>query len=461
MSDIKFGTDGWRAVVDKDFNKANVEKVIKSTGKFVFDNFGSDKTVLVGYDPRNKAPEFAEFSADLLAKMGLKVLISDKIIATPILAYSAKKLNACALMFTASHNPPEYLGIKFIPDYGGPATNEITNELTVNLNKEINSFDLPKTPVKYSFEEDYIKEIERIIDFDRIKASNIEINYDGHHGAAARTFKFILDKHGIKNNSFHLERDVNFGGFMPDPKEKYLPELKKICKENHLAGMSNDGDGDRFGVFNENGEFVSANEIICILLLHLVKNKGLTGKLAKTVGASSMLDAVAKKAGIEVVLTPVGFKWLGEVMRKDDIIIGGEESGGLSIKGHIPEKDGILANLLILEAMAYSGKKLFELQREIKNFAGCEFFSDRYDFEFATKEEQECVLEKFVNINEFSGKKVKNKITIDGIKYIFEDDSSILVRKSGTEPLLRIYLEAKDKLTLEKIGKTVNNFVKK
>ena len=460
MSDIKFGTDGWRAVVDRDFNKENVEKVIKSIGKYVFDTFGSDKTVLVGYDPRNKAPEFAEFSADLLAKMGLKVLISDKIIATPILAYSAKELNACAVMFTASHNPPEYLGIKFIPDYGGPATNEITNELTENLNKEINAFSSPKNPVRYSFEEDYVKEIEKIIDFDRIKSSNISINYDGHHGAAAGTFKFILDKHGIKNNSFHLERDVKFGGFMPDPKEKYLPELKKICKENHLAGMSNDGDGDRFGVFNENGDFVSANEIICILLLHLVKNKGFTGKLAKTVGASSMLDAVAKKSGIDVVLTPVGFKWLGEVMRKDDIIIGGEESGGLSIKGHIPEKDGILANLLILEAMAYSGKKLFELQREIKNFAGCEFFSDRYDFEFETKEEQERVLAKFVNLNEFCGRKVKEKITIDGIKYIFEDGSSILVRKSGTEPLLRIYLEAKDKFTLEKIGNSVNIFVK-
>ncbi len=460
MSDIKFGTDGWRAVIDKDFNKNNVEKVIKSIGKYVVDNFGSDKTVLVGYDPRNMAPEFAKFSADLLGKLGLKVLLSNKIIATPILAFSAKHMNACAIMFTASHNPPEYLGIKFIPDYGGPATNEITNELTENLNKEINSFASPKVPVEYSFEEDYIKEIEKLIDFDRIKSANINVNYDGHHGAAACTFKLILDKHGIKNNSFHLERDVNFGGFMPDPKEKYLPELKKACKENHFAGMSNDGDGDRFGVFNENGEFVSANEIICILLLHLVKHKGFTGKLAKTVGASSMLDVVAKNAEIDVVLTPVGFKWLGEVMRKDDIIIGGEESGGLSIKGHIPEKDGILANLLILEAMAYSGKKLFELQREIKNFAGCEFFSDRYDFKFETKEEQERVLNKFLNIDEFCGKKVINKITIDGTKYIFEDDSSILVRKSGTEPLLRIYLEAKDKLTLEKIGKTVNIFVK-
>ncbi len=460
MSDIKFGTDGWRAVINKDFNKDNVEKVIKSIGKYIFDNFGSDKTVLIGYDPRNMAPEFARSSAELLGSLGLNVLISDKIIATPILAYSAKRFNACAVMFTASHNPPEYLGIKFIPDYGGPATNEITNELTENLSKEINAFASPKIPVQYSFEEDYIKALESIIDFKKIKSSNIQINYDGHHGAAAGTFKFILDKHGIINNSFHLERDVNFGGFMPDPKEKYLPELKRICQENHFIGMSNDGDGDRFGVFNENGEFVSANEIICILLLHLVKNKGYSGKLAKTVGASSMLDVVAKKAGIDVVLTPVGFKWLGEVMRKDDIIIGGEESGGLSIKGHIPEKDGILANLLILEAVSYSGKKLFELQNEIKEFAGCEFFSDRYDFEFDTKEEQQRVLDKFLNIKEFCAKKIIDKISIDGIKYIFDDSSSVLIRKSGTEPLLRVYLEAKDKYTLNKIGDSVKDFIK-
>ena len=293
MSDIIFGTDGWRAVVNENFNEKNVEKVIKSIGKYIFDNFGTEKEILIGYDPRNMAPEYAKSSAELLGNLGFKVLISDKIVATPILAYSAKTRNACAIMFTASHNPPEYLGIKFIPDYGGPATNEITNELTNNLEKDIAPFKAPIPPVQYSFEDDYIKRLETLINFDKIK--NMTVNYDGHHGAAAMTFKFILDKHKIMNNSINLNRDINFGGFMPDPKEKYLPELKKLCISNHCIGLSNDGDGDRFGVFNEHGEFVSANEIICILLLHLVKNKGFTGKLAKTVGASSMLDLTAEK----------------------------------------------------------------------------------------------------------------------------------------------------------------------
>jgi len=457
MSDIKFGTDGWRAVIDEDFNEQNVEKVIRATGKYVFDNFGAEKKILIGYDPRNKAPEFAKSSAKLLGDLGFSVFISDKIIATPILAYSAKNQNACAIMFTASHNPPEYLGIKFIPDYGGPATNEITNELTLNLEKEFERFSSPKEPSECSFEDEYISHLEKIINFEKIKG--FMINYDGHHGAASMTFKFILDKYRIMNTALHLNRDVNFGGFMPDPKEKYLPELKRLCTDNHCVGLSNDGDGDRFGVFNEHGEFVNANEIICILLLHLVKNKGYTGKLAKTVGASSMLDLTAEKAGIEVVLTPVGFKWLGEVMRKDNIIIGGEESGGLSIKGHIPEKDGILANLLILEAMAYSGKQLYELQNDLKEFLGCEFFSDRLDFKFETKEEQEKVLEKFADLKEFCGKEVKEKITLDGVKYIFADDSWLLVRKSGTEPLLRIYLETRNVSGLEELRENVKNFI--
>ncbi|MBR6163456.1 phosphoglucomutase/phosphomannomutase family protein [bacterium] len=459
MSKIKFGTDGWRAVVGEEFNDENVARVVKAIGQYVYSHFGVRKPVLIGYDPRNLAPEFAKYASELFSAYGIKVFLSDKIVPTPVIAFSAKRMNSNAVMFTASHNPPEYLGIKFIPDYGGPATNEITREIVYNTEENIEPFGEAVPVNLISFEEEYIAHLEKIIDFKRIEEANLYVNYDGHHGAAALVVKTIMNKYHIKNTSLNLIRDVNFGGFMPDPKEKYLPELKKLCKENHSIGLSNDGDGDRFGVFNEKGEFVSANEIIAILLLHLVKNKGYSGKLAKTVGASSMLDLIAKKTGVDVILTPVGFKWLGEAMRNEDVIIAGEESGGLSIKGHIPEKDGILADYLILEAMAYSGKKLFELQEELRNLLGTEFYSDRLDFSFSSNDEQQKVLDKFLNLKEFSGKTITDRNFIDGAKYIFDDGSWILVRKSGTEPLLRIYFEAQDKDTLDFLEEGVKKFV--
>ncbi len=459
MSKIKFGTDGWRAVVGEDFNEENVSRAVKAIAQYIFSHFGLRKHVLIGYDPRNLAPEFAKFSSELFGALGLKVFLSDKIVPTPVIAYSAKSMNSNAVMFTASHNPPEYLGIKFIPDYGGPATNEITQEIVYNTEEMIEPFSEPVPPSLISFEDEYISHLEKIIDFKKIEEADLYVNYDGHHGAAALVVKTIMNKYHVKNTSLNLIRDVNFGGFMPDPKEKYLPALKKLCQENRSIGLSNDGDGDRFGVFNEKGEFVSANEIIAILLLHLVKNKGYTGKLAKTVGASSMLDLAAEKIGTKVILTPVGFKWLGEAMRMEDVIIAGEESGGLSIKGHIPEKDGILADFLIMEAMAYSGKKLYQLQDELKTMLGTEFYSDRLDFSFPSNDEQQNVLNKFLTLNYFLDRKIVDKNFIDGAKYTFEDGSWILVRKSGTEPLLRIYFETRDKNTLLTFENGVNKFV--
>ena len=344
-------------------------------------------------------------------------------------------------MLTASHNPPEYLGIKIIPPYGGPADDLIVKEIVSYLNNNFNINAQSKEYKKVSFEKDYVQHIKSIIDLKKIKEKNISINYDGHHGAAGYLFKEILDSENIENYSQNLERDVNFGGQMPDPKEKYLPELKALCKNTKKIGLSNDGDGDRFGVFNEKGEYVSANEIIALLLRHLVKNKKYTGKLAKTVGSSVMLNIYAQKYAIEVIETPVGFKWLGEAMRKDNIIIAGEESGGLSIKGHIPEKDGILANLLIMEMLAFENKKLYELQEELKSSLGRGFINQRIDLQLESEEKVKNIMEKFNSIEELAGYKIKSKTTLDGIK-LYLGNSSILIRKSGTEPLLRIYFES-------------------
>ena len=443
---IKFGTDGWRAIVGREFNEKNVETVTKAIAKYVLEKDGIKKLFIIGYDPRNKAEEFAKLASEILSNAGFQVFISDKIIPTPVLAYNAKHLNANAIMFTASHNPPEYLGIKFIPDFAGPATSEITNQIVENITKVQNiAFEPEKIyPVQHkSFSNDYFNHIEKIIDFEKIKEAGIQIVYDGLYSASIGYFDEILKRNEINFETLHMDHDPDFGGGMPEPKAQYLCELiDLIAHRTNAVGLSNDGDGDRFGVINEKAEFVPPNEIIALLLKHLKKNKHYSGKLVKTVGASRMLDIIAEKYGVEVIETPVGFKWVGQAMRDNDVIIGGEESGGLSIKGHIPEKDGILADLLVLEMLAYEQKPLWELQEELRHEAGCDFINNRIDIKLETNSQLKLLMDKYSGLKNIAGYKIKSKDTKDGIKYYLEDGKTwILIRPSGTEPLLRIYFE--------------------
>ncbi len=443
MSKIKFGTDGWRAIVGKDFNEENVAIVSKAIGKYVFDNYGIYKTIIVGYDPRNMAREFSMQCAEVLKAIGFKVLYSDKVLPTPVLAYNAKLLDACAVMFTASHNPPEYLGIKFIPDYAGPATSEITDEIVANFGQKVSSCVKGKL-IYTDFSNKYFNHIKKIIDFERIKDMKKRIVFDGLYSASIGYFDKLLSDNNISYDSMHMYHDVNFGGGMPEPKPQFMGEMIDYVKSHDgYVGFANDGDADRFGVVNENGEYVTPNEVIAILLRHLKKNKNYEGCLVKTVGASLMLDIVAEKMGIDIIETPVGFKHVGEAMRKHNPIIAGEESGGLSIKGHIPEKDGVLANLLILEAMAYENKTLVQLQRDLKSFVGCEFINTRVDKKLEDVSEVKPVLGKFGAVEEIANQKVSKKDFKDGVKLYLEDGTTwILVRPSGTEPLLRIYIES-------------------
>lgn len=452
MSNIKFGTDGWRAVVGEDFNEENVALVSKAIGKYVFDNYGIYKTIIIGYDPRNMAKEFSMQCAEILKNVGFKVLYSDKVIPTPILAFNAKHLDACAVMFTASHNPPKYLGIKFIPDYAGPATSEITNEIVSNLGKYMPTCVNGKL-IYTDFSNAYFKRIKEIIDFQKIKELKKHIIFDGLYAASIGYFDKLLSDNGIEYDSIHMYHDTNFGGGMPEPKPQYMGEMIDYIKShNGYVGFANDGDSDRFGVVNENGEYVTPNEIIAILLMHLKKHKNYSGCLVKTVGASLMLNIVAEKLGIDVVETPVGFKHVGAAMREYNPIIAGEESGGLSIQGHIPEKDGILANLLVLEAMAYENKTLVQLQYELEKFVGCKFHNTRVDKKLDNIEEIKPVLEKFGALDDVIGQKIIKKDFKDGVKLYLEDGTTwILVRPSGTEPLLRIYMESDSLDKIEQI----------
>lgn len=459
MSEIKFGTDGWRAIIDKDFTDNNVTRASYAIAKYVLDNFGIEKKIIIGFDPRLKADYFAELCANVFKTVGFKVLISEKVVPTPVLAYSAKLQNACAIMFTASHNPPEYLGMKFIPDYAGPATNEITSEIVSNIDKVVKT--QPTGAIElFNFVPDYIKHIEKLVDLKKIAESSLKVNYDALHGADGVVLVEIFKKYGIPCDATNLNYDPNFGGKLPEPAERFLGELKEKCKATAHVGFSNDGDGDRFALIDENGNFVTANEVIAILLKHLKVNKHFTGKLVKTVAGSLMLDIYAKNLGVEVVETPVGFKWVGEAMRTHETIIGGEESGGLSIKGHIPEKDGIIAILLICEAIAYTGKTAVELRKEIVDEAGCLFINKRNDVKLSSDELVKSALEKLKNAVKVGEFDIVRKNYADGIKlYLNDNVTSILVRKSGTEPLLRIYFESdsdeKIKNLIEKVDKLI------
>lgn len=445
IEDIKFGTDGFRAIVDDKFTFENVELVTKSVAIYAKEHYGMSKPLLVGYDTRNKADKFAQFSAKILAQAGFKVMISESYIPTPALAYCAKKFNtAGALMFTASHNPPEYCGIKYIPDYAGPATSDITNELVRNLGVEVPEVKGGSVE-KFCAKEEYFKQLKSIIDFEKIKNIKETICFDPLYATANGWFDEILKEFGIETKIIHNWRDPLFGGNMPEPKEAYLGELKELVLKNAPAvGFSNDGDADRYAMIDENGSFVTPNEVMAILLNHLLKYKNAKGVLVKTVAGSLMLDKIAEHYGVDVVETAVGFKHVGEAMRKNQTVIGGEESGGLSIGVHIPEKDGILANLLMLEAMAYSRKELRELRKEINDILGVKYINKRFDLKLS-EEKKEMALNLFLNTppQEFFGKKVIKTDKKDGIKFYLEGGNDwILIRFSGTEPLLRIYFES-------------------
>ena len=457
---IKFGTDGWRAVLDEEFNEQNVKKAVLAIASYIYNKHEFNQEILIGYDPREKADYFAELSAEILANLGFKVSLSLSIVPTPVLAYNALTRRACALMFTASHNPANYLGLKYIPEYAGPATSDITDKIMEYIdNPTIPAASKYYPHKKENFFIEYYEHIKKIINFDKIKKLKTGIIFDGLYSASIGYFDKILSDNGISFETLHMEHDVNFGGMNPDPKPEQLSELiKKVKSETNSIGLANDGDADRFGVINEAGEYVSPNEIIAILLKYLHK-KGYKGSVVKTVGSSILIDNVAKALGVNIIETAVGFKYVGQAMRENQVIIGGEESGGLSVQGHIPEKDGILANLLILEVMADRDKSLVELQQEIYEIGG-KFYADRIDLKKSDSEEIRNILEKIKGIKALGVYEVTDIDLKDGVKIMFGDKAKILARPSGTEPLLRIYFEADSKEKIQELQQELDKIEK-
>lgn len=447
-TEITFGTDGFRGIIAKEFTFDTVERIIKAISLYLRNLKSNKNTVIIGYDPRFMAKDFAIFSAELMKTYGFNIILSSKVVPTPIVAYCAKYYpnSIGAIMLTASHNPKEYQGIKFIPNYGGPATKKITDEILKYVDKEISVKNEGNISIQ-NLEDDYIKHLENIIDFKLIAKKQPKIIYDGLFSSSIGYFDKILEKNNIKFESFNMYHSSDFGGGLPEPKEKYM----KNKKTGYIV-MANDGDADRYGVLDEDGNYVSPNIILALLLKYLKIDKKIQGKMIKTVGVSKLVEIVAEKTNTEIITTPVGFKWLSEAMRNNETILAGEDSGGLSSGNHIPEKDGIYANLLILEMMSYKNKSLKELVNEINDFAGIKFYTDRIDVKLENDIQAEKLKEKFNEFNFIADYKIIDKNFIDGTKITLEDNlSSLLIRKSGTEPLYRFYIESNDTDKLNKI----------
>jgi phosphomannomutase len=449
---IIFGTDGWRAVIADQFTFANVERVAHAVGLYVLETYPQAANhglpILLGYDTRFLANRFAYRAGQVLAGLGIASKLAARDVPTPCIAFAAQhEATAGALQFTASHNPPEYLGIKYIPDYAGPATNEITKSITSHLCDDSSHLVEESIEIaEFDAKPPYLEALAKIVDLKRIAASGIRPGFDALYSTSRDYLDLILKEAGVKVEVIHNWRDCNFGGGMPEPKPQYLADLFTLIKSAKLdVGLATDGDADRFAVIDELGNYLSPNQLLCLLLRHLVKNRGLAGSIVRTVATTHLLDRLAAKYKLAVIETPVGFKYIGEIMRAQNVLIGGEESGGVSIKGHIPEKDGILANLLLLEMLAFEKKPLSAVWQDVIQEAGVTLAYRRADLQLSILT-QKALMERLKEspLKKLADQTVAKIALLDGIKVYLSGDSWLLIRPSGTEPLLRLYAESAD-----------------
>ncbi|MEA3492815.1 MAG: phosphoglucomutase/phosphomannomutase family protein [Candidatus Margulisiibacteriota bacterium] len=460
---IKFGTDGWRAIISDEFTFENVNKVAKAVALYLINHGFSKKPLIIGYDPRFLADKFAEAVAKVMEEAGIDSYLVERDTPTPVVAWEVKdKKAAGAVMLTASHNPAEYCGFKFIPDYAGPAQESITNEIMENSNKDI-ILQKPKkrgTVKRFDPQYRYTNYIGSFVDPALIRRSKLKIVYDSMHGSGRGYVDKILQGYGCKVEVLHGERDVLFGGNTPEPTDKHLGELKqKVVELSANVGLANDGDADRFGVVDENGNYLHANQVIPLIFDYLVTDKGFSGVVVRSVATTNLVDKIAELHKIKVHETPVGFKHIAKLMLEEEVIIGGEESGGLSIKGHIPEKDGILAGLLVIEMLAKKKRPLSQLWKDLIAKTG-EIYTQRVNLEL-DENSKKALMDKLNDDTpkELSGVKVRKAVKVDGVKLLLTDGSWVLCRPSGTEPIIRIYAESDHREKLAVIVDAVRNLI--
>ena len=464
-SKIAFGTDGWRAVMAREFTFDNVALVAQAVADYVNSTGKAQKGVIVGYDARFLSDQFAAVVADVLGANGIPALVPDRDTPTPVVAYTIKARGlAGAIMLTASHNPPEYNGIKFIPDYIHPALPEITDAITARIVQLQADLSLVKTggpaPQVVDPKPDYVAHVRELIDLDAIRNAHLTICVDPLYASGRGYLSEILREAGCTVYTIHDERNPLFGGSLPEPNETNLKALSALVVEKGAdLGLSMDGDADRFGMVDKTGAYITNNQVIALAFLHWIRTRYQTGSVVRTVATSGMIDALAAKFGFKVTETPVGFKWVGNALNTTDAIVGGEESGGLSVKGHIPEKDGIVADLVITEMVARTGKSPLENLAEIEAMIG-KFITTRIDVTLPDASKTALMARlKSDPPREIAGGKVASVSTVDGVKMVREDGSWLLIRPSGTEPLVRCYIEAKSDSEVDDLKKAVHDLI--
>ena len=447
---IRFGTSGWRAIIADEFTYKNVQLVTESICGYL-KRESDGRTLIIGHDSRFMGESFCRVAAEIAKRKGFRVLLCDHPTPTPTISHAIRSEKAVGgINFTASHNPPEYQGIKFSTADGAPALPEITKQIEAAIENASQSEDAEGGTIeRYDARPNYLDDLKIKIRFDRIAEAKGKYAYDALWGTGRGYLDKILREHGLEVETLHDWRDVTFGGKSPEPSDEQVGELRETIRTKNLTlGLATDGDGDRFGIIDSNGEFITPNELIALLSDYLAESRGWAEGLARSVATSHLIDRVAESRGLKLYETPVGFKFIGELINEDKIILGGEESAGLSIKGHYPEKDGILACLLAAEAVAVRGKSLSEQLNELYSRVG-KLESGRIGVKL-TDEIAKTLKEKLSQEpSEIGGKKVENINRLDGVKFIFADKSWMLMRPSGTEPMVRIYAETENKEDLE------------
>jgi phosphomannomutase len=414
-----------------------------------------DIPVFIGYDTRFLADSFAKHAAQILMDMGINAMLSVRDVPTPCIAWATQNgTTAGALQFTASHNPPEYCGLKYIPHFAGPATNDITNAIVGHLRDLPVDYEPRHQEIRYfDPQPQYLQALSKLVDLRKISESGLKIGFDALYSTSRGYLDRVLrDQCGLQVSVLHDWRDPLFGGGMPEPKFEFLKDLVALVKKEKLdLGIATDGDADRFSVIDENGNFFTPNQLLCLLTRHLVKNRKQSGTIVRTVATTHLLDRLAKMYGLKVHETPVGFKYIGEVMRSEDVLIGGEESGGFSVQGHIPEKDGILANLFLIEMLAYEKKPLTVVWSDLLSEAGVSALTyKRGDLKLTTRTAKGLMDHLCRNpITTLAGREVTKESRLDGLKIYLDHENWMMIRPSGTEPLIRLYFESSSPETAE------------
>ncbi|MFZ0432474.1 MAG: hypothetical protein WBS18_06960 [Candidatus Acidiferrales bacterium] len=461
---IHFGTSGWRGVIADDFTFGNVRRASAAVAGHLLTKKKSPR-VIVAHDTRFFSPEFARSSAEVLRKYGCRVILCAEPVPTPVVAHAIvhNELDG-GINITASHNPFSYNGLKYSGPEGGPALPESTEDIEKRATK-VDSVAAPGEDPKAQFESidtraPYFAQLAKLVRFDVLSQAKGEFVFDAVHGCGAGWLDRALSDRGIRVTSIRTERDVLFDGGAPDPSEENLGALKKLLLEKKaLAGLATDGDADRYGILDRDGTFIQPNHILALLFDYLLETRGAKLGAVRSVATSHLLDAVAKLYGVKLYETPVGFKYIGPYLRRDEIVIGGEESAGLTVRGHVPEKDGILACLLVAEMIVARQASVGEQLRDLFRRVGREYWPVRENLHVSAEVQSRLGQRLKGDVRDLGGQRVEHVDRIDGLQLTFGDGAWVLMRPSGTEPVVRVYSEAASQAEAEKLAEEARAWI--